>query len=88
MSINLIFREHVQNAKEMVKKYIPRPKYSLLLDQAVKGQPESNKGRYIIMTGEAGCGKSSLLADWWKGFKQYSKTPTFLFFIGMPSFVE
>lgn len=76
-----LFREHEQYVKEMLKDYVPRPNYSTLLDQAVTGHNDSNHGLYVIMTGEAGSGKSSLLADWWNKFKINS---SFIFFIGNP----
>lgn len=70
----------MEKTKEPSKSYIPQSNYSSLLSEAVKRHTKS--GMYIIITGESGCGKSSLLADWWEGFKTSSNILTLMFVIG------
>lgn len=75
----------MQHAEQLIKNYIPRASYTSILDQSLQRHNKAMRGTYIVMTGEDGSGKSSLLADWWLGFKKASNIPTFMFFIGIYS---
>lgn len=74
-------------AKEMIRNNTPRPKYSSLLDQEVKRRHSFNWGGYIILTGEGGIGKTSILISWWDELKKTSAIPTFMFLIGTHSYL-
>jgi hypothetical protein len=90
--------EHENYAHQRCQVYVPRPHYFDILDLAAtekgeKGGVGGGAGRYVLVTGFSGCGKSSLIANWWRSRTHVSKkegharglladTNTFIHFIG------
>lgn len=67
--------EHQNYAHQLCAAYIPRTSYSDDLDYALVDEmkdteksymAESSSGSYLLITGESGGGKSSLIAKWWR----------------------
>jgi nephrocystin-3 len=70
--------EHEQYAKHRRRVYIGRPEYFATLDEH-----SSNDGAPLAVIGEAGIGKSALLANWAESYRQsHPGQPVILHFVG------
>jgi tetratricopeptide (TPR) repeat protein len=57
--------DHQAFASARTKVYIAREEYFKRLDEHIK-----SKSLPLVLTGESGCGKSALIANWVKGYKE------------------
>jgi hypothetical protein len=61
--------EHTNFAHQKSLTYVPTSQCLQLLDEYIKPLEKADHGRYLMVTGPSGSGKSSLIAHWWQASK-------------------
>jgi hypothetical protein len=71
--------EHINYALQHRLGYITNEAYYKQLDAFVAN---NNRGKYMLVTGACGGGKSALLANWWQSRSRSSGRPIITHFVG------